>query len=227
MTEIRPNASPALHPFHALGRAVTRSGAGRWIRWWPWLLIIVGGGLVLYPFLPALRFTLTKPVPVLPYRTQLSAQTVGNPLGQLPRLPVIGDKPIPRENRLVIPSIGVDMPILEGPDQRVLDRGGIWHIPKTSDPIRGGNMVLSGHRWQYLPPSSMTLYLLDKVKNGQPVIVYWRGKEYDYVITGREIVTPDRVDILNDTSEPRLTIFTCTPLFSTKQRLVLYGQLIS
>ncbi len=145
----------------------------------------------------------------------------------LSSLPVIADQPVPKDNRLVIPSIGVNMPIFEGPTQKTLDRGGIWHIPNTSDPIKGGNMVLSGHRWQYLPPSSTTLYLLDKVKLGEPIIVYWHGQEYDYSVSDREIVNPNRTDIQNDTLQPRLTIFTCTPLFSTKQRLVLLGQLIT
>ena len=75
--------------------------------------------------------------------------------------------------------------------------------------------------------TSLKVTSFDKVKNGEPVLVYWKGQEYDYVITGREIVNPDHVQILNNTAEPRLTIFTCTPVFSTKHRLVLYGKLIS
>ena len=191
-------------------------------------LIIIGGGLVIYPFLPGIRYALFKPTPELPYRTQLSNSEGGQAaLAGLPSLPVIGNKRIPQENRLVIPSIGVDMPILEGPTEKVLDRGGIWHLPDTSGPDRGGNTVLSGHRWQYLPPSSTTLYLLDKVNVGEPAIIYWQGQEYDYRISGRDVIDPDQVEILNNTTEPRLTIFTCTPLFSTKQRLVIYGELIS
>lgn len=213
-----PNSLPSVtsRPSHR--------GAGWW-RAMPLLLVLIGAVIVTYPLWPGIRFALTKPEPVLPYHTKLSADS---PVWQsLPSLPSIGNRSTPSDNRLVIPSIGVDMPILEGPTQKTLDRGGIWHIPNTSNPARGGNMVLSGHRWQYLPPSSTTLYLLDKVKNDQPVIVYWHGQEYDYIISGREIVNPNRVDILNNTPDPRLTIFTCTPLFSTKQRLVLYGQLIS
>lgn len=207
-------------------RLARRVGAG-----WKWrvitlALILIGGGLVAYPFLPGLRYALFKPAPELPYQTRLTERQ--DPvLKGLSALPVVGNKPIPQDNRLVIPSISIDMPIHEGATQQVLDRGGIWHIPNTSDPVRAGNMVLSGHRWQYLPPSNTTLYLLDKVQIGEPVIVYWQGQEYDYRIAGREIVDPNRVEILNDTPEPKLTIFTCTPLWSTKQRLVLYGELIS
>jgi len=189
-------------------------------------LIIIGLAIISYPFWPAIGYALHKPRPTLPYQTKLSNLNANNPLNNLPRLPEIGNRPVPADNRLVIPSINVDMSILEGPNEQTLNRGGIWHIPNTSNPKQGSNTVLSGHRWQYLPPSNATLYLLDKVQVGEPVIVYWQGQEYDYRITGREVVDPNRIDILGPTAEPRLTIFTCTPLYSTKQRLVLYGSII-
>lgn len=194
---------------------------------WPGLLLIlVGLALVVYPFLPSWQYRLAQPQPQLPYVSKLPASTLNQVAAAGNHLPNIGTKPIPTTNRLVIPTIGVDMLIVDGPDERALDRG-IWHIPNTSNPVDGGNVVLSGHRWRYLPPSNATLYLLDKVKDGELVILYWGGQEYDYRINRREVVNPNRVDILQNTPAPRLTIFTCTPLFSTKQRLVLYGELIS
>lgn len=194
----------------------------------PILLMLTGAVIVSYPLWPAIGFALKKPTPTLPYATKLASTSTGTAaIATLSQLPVIGNKPTPAENRVVIPSIGVDMEIFEGPNEKTLDKGGIWRIPNTSTPDKGGNTVVSGHRWRYLPPSNSTLYLLDKVKDGEPVIVYWQGKEYDYRISGREVVDPTRVEILENTPEPRLTIFTCTPLYSTKQRLVLYGELIS
>lgn len=190
------------------------------------ILLLTGGVIVSYPFWPGIKYALARPTPVLPYKTALSGTSNLTSL-HLPSLPVVSNKPVPKDNRLVIPSIGVDMPIYEGATQKTLDRGGLWHIPNTSDPVLAGNMVLSGHRWQYRPPSSTTLYLLDKVKVGEPMVLYWHGQEYDYTITAEDIVNPDRVDILNNTDQPQLTIFTCTPLFSIKQRLVIYGKLIS
>jgi LPXTG-site transpeptidase (sortase) family protein len=188
---------------------------GRGRRWLAGILIIIGAGIIVYPFVPRLIYYLHHPTPTLPYVTRLTANSAV--IKDLPHLPTIENKPVPKENRLLI---------LEGPNERTLDRGGIWHIPGTATPDQNGNFVVSGHRWQYLPPSSLTLYLLDKVKNGDPVIVYWRGLEYDYRIYGRATITPDRTDIQAPTNGPRLTIYTCTPLFSTKYRLVLFGQLI-
>jgi LPXTG-site transpeptidase (sortase) family protein len=189
------------------------------------IALVVGLLVVAYPFLPALRYAIHRPTPTLPYVTNLNVNS--SLLKNLPGLPIIGNKPVPLDNRIIIPRIGVDIPILEGPTQSVLDRGGIWHIPNTSNPTAGGNFVLSGHRWQYLPPSSTTLYLLDKVQDQDPIIIYWEGQEYDYRVTGREIVSPDKIEIQAPTDGPRLTIYTCTPLYSTKYRLVLYGQLMS
>lgn len=209
----------------------------------PIALMIVGGAILAYPFIPKLQYAIARPTPVIPYASDLlqkaaavksvpAPAVAGQPAApnvqpRVSKIVVSGTKPKPVTNRLVIPTIGVDMPILEGPTEKVLDRGGAWHLPNTSDPSKGGNTVLSGHRWKYLPPSSMTLYLLDRVQDGDPIIIYWKGVEYDYIVSGRKVVTPKQVDILNNTDSPRLTIFTCTPLFSTSHRLVLFADLIS
>ena len=194
--------------------------------------LLVGGGLLLlgliilgYPFLPALLYRLHQPSQNIPFH--IDATTSALLTTTLGHLPTVSDKPIPGGNRLVIPRIGVNVPILEGADESVLDRGGVWHIPNTAAPDQIGNVVLSGHRWKYLPPNSLTLYLLDKVQDGDPILITWNGKIYTYKVRGREIVTPDQTAILDATTKPQLTIFTCTPIYSTSHRLVLYADLIS
>ena len=188
-------------------------------------LLALGLAVLAYPFVPAALYRLHPPSQNIPFRVDATTSSLlATTLGHLPE---VTDKPVPGGNRLVIPRIGVNVPILEGPDERVLDRGGVWHIPNTGTPDVPGNVVLSGHRWKYLPPSSLTLYLLDKVHDGDPILVTWNGKIYTYKVRTREIVTPDRTDILHTTSQPQLTIFTCTPLYSTSHRLVLYADLIS
>lgn len=217
--------SPKLAYSNPTATSKRRSGV------WAWLgasaLILIGASLVIYPFWPKIEYAVAKKQSIFPYSSRLATNGTLASDVTLSRLPVTENKPTPKENRLVIPSIGVDMLILEGSTERVLDLGGIWRIPKGSKPNLGSNTVLSGHRWQYLPPSGRTLYLLDKVKIGEPIIVYWEGIEYDYRVTRREVVDPSRTDIQDPTDAPQLTIFTCAPLFSTKYRLVLFGELIS
>lgn len=180
--------------------------------------LLLGLVILSIPFAPWIIYHVVQPEPSAPYETKLSGTSY---------LPVIKDKdkpkkPVPSGYRLVIPKIGVDVEIVEGRDERALYRG-IWRFPSSSTPEKGGNTVLTGHRFQYLA-GPRTLYLLDQMQVGDAVIVYWQGKEYDYRVRERRVVNPDAVSILDNTSTPQLTIFTCTPVFSTKQRLVLFAE---
>lgn len=183
------------------------------------LSIVIGTCILAIPFTPWILYHALDPEPSFPYKTKLAGTVY---------FPAISDAvslkqaSLPKENRLVIPKIGVDVEIVEGKDERSLYRG-IWHVPDSSNPEQGGNTVLTGHRFQYLS-GPRTLYLLDQMEVGDVLIVYWNGKEYDYRIGERRIVNPDAVEILNPTTDPRLTVFTCTPLFSTTQRLVLFAE---
>lgn len=126
-----------------------------------------------------------------------------------------------RPNRLVVSSMGVDSQILEG-DANTLNKG-IWHVPGTSSPDKGGNTVISAHRYKWLPPSTKTFWNLDKVKVGDLITVTWNDKDYMYQVKKTEIVKPNRVDILNNTKDPKLTLFSCTPKFTSKNRLIVYA----
>lgn len=130
------------------------------------------------------------------------------------------------DGRLIISKIGVDMPIVMGNDSEEGLRLGAWLIPGTSTPDKRSNTVLAGHRFQYLPPSSKTLYLLDKVSVGDTIIVHWRGREYTYLMTSSKVVPPSQVDVLNGTDKPTITLITCTPVFSDKERLIVIGELV-
>ncbi len=70
-------------------------------------------------------------------------------------------KPIPKENRLVIPKISVDGEINTG-GKESLDKG-LWLRPDTSNPSLGGNTVIVAHRFLY-SSGPITFYHLDKMK---------------------------------------------------------------
>lgn len=131
--------------------------------------------------------------------------------------------PIPKENTLAIPDIGVFAPIVEGSTSDALEHG-IWHRPKTGTPPTGGNTVLVGHRFLYTSGSN-TLYHLDKLKVGNTIEVFWSGQRYAYVIDAILITSPSAVEIEQPTSQPTLTIYTCTPLFTVDKRLVVRAHL--
>lgn len=131
-------------------------------------------------------------------------------------------------NRLFIPKIAVDTKILEGDSEDIMGREeGTWRDPSSSTPETLGNMVLAGHRFQYLPPNTTTFYNLDKLEIGDKVNVYWEGKEYIYEIQEKFEVYPNEVWIKNHTGDSsEITLYTCTPIYTSEKRLVVKARII-
>ncbi|MDO8560170.1 MAG: class D sortase [bacterium] len=206
-------------------------------------LIVVSLALLAYPFagrvnfavaqLPILAPTITppavtpSPVPSTEGTVTLAAWLAAQQKPQPAQpTPTPATTPTPAGNLLEIPSIGVKMAITQGIDSKAALRQGAWLIPGTPTPDRGGNTVLGGHRYLYRPPSAKTFYNLDKVKAGDAITVTWQGKVYNYKVREVKIVEPYQVEILENTNENILTLFTCTPLFTSKQRLVVVAELL-
>jgi len=70
---------------------------------------------------------------------------------------------------------------------------------------------------------SSSFYNLDKLNDGDFIVIYWDGEEYDYVVKGGETVLPTEVRIEDPTPEHRLTLYTCTPIGINTHRLVKYA----
>jgi sortase A len=133
------------------------------------------------------------------------------------------DVAIPQENTLVIPKMKLQEIIHESQDMSAL-RKGVWHRPHSSSPDHGGNTVLTGHRFTYGGPA--VLYMLDVVQPGDEITIYWNRQRYDYRVEHVSVVPPDSKDVEKETTEPLLTIYTCTPLFTARNRLVVQAKLV-
>jgi sortase (surface protein transpeptidase) len=115
-------------------------------------------------------------------------------------------------NRLMIPSIGVDMKI--GQDKEYLDYGG-WIQRLDSNNLPN---LIAVHRfgWSTLSPEQrmkQTLYHVNKLNKGDKVFVIWNGKRYEYLV--KEII-----DGTNNPSDEFLTIYTCK-FYSSNQRIFI------
>lgn len=185
------------------------------------VMFLAGIYLVVYPFLPAILFRLMyEGREIYPYETKLEG-VLNNDKVEL------GNREIPEENRLVIPAINIDMPIVEGNNANALNLG-VWHRPGTGFPGEG-NMVLTGHRigYAFLPEdirNSTSFYHLDKLEIGDYVIVYWEKSEYDYEIYDSETTDPEAKEIESQEGEERLTLYTCDPIGTFNKRLVYYAE---
>ncbi|WP_327252924.1 class E sortase [Streptomyces sp. NBC_01244] len=137
---------------------------------------------------------------------------------------------------LRIPRLGVAVPVAQGVDKRsVLDKGYAGHYAGTARPGAEGNFALAGHRNTHGEP----FRYINRLRAGDELIVDVRGKRYVYLVgqtlaetterdTGviapvpRSAVTPGA-----GYSEPGayITLTTCTPEYSSKYRLVVWGTL--
>lgn len=131
----------------------------------------------------------------------------------------------PTDNRLVLPGIQIDHTVVEGETIRALSANGVWRRPQTSTPDQGGNTVMVAHRFSYNEPA--TFYHLDKVFVGERFAVWWEGVEYIYEVFDIVVVDPSQIEIEAPTAEPIMTLYTCTPVWTAKDRLVVRAKLVN
>lgn len=121
-------------------------------------------------------------------------------------------------------------PVLEGTGQEVLKEG-VGHYPGTALPGAIGNMALAGHRVTYGKPFNQIAELV----KGDAVVVETEQAWFTYRVTSTEIVSPREVDVIapvprDPTAVPTqrmLTLTTCHPMFSARQRYIVYAVLDS
>jgi len=135
--------------------------------------------------------------------------------------------PAPKQhqpNRLTVPAMLLNEPIYDGTDTYAELNKGIWRWPSGGTPDKVGNTILIGHRFTYTTPRGV-FYLLDKVKIGDEIGLVWNDKKYIYKVNETKVVSPTQTNILAPTTKPTLTLYTCTPLWWPKQRLVVTASL--
>lgn len=126
--------------------------------------------------------------------------------------------------KIFINSIEVEGNIFEGIDSKTMNKG-FWHFPTSNLPGQKGNSVIIGHRYAKLPPNKDTFFNLDKVKVGDKIEVVQLDQTYTYIVTDTKIVEKNDISVLQKYSDYRITLITCSPLWSSNQRLVVIGKL--
>lgn len=123
---------------------------------------------------------------------------------------------------LTIPKIGVDdVVVYEGVDRETL-KSGPGHMERTPLPGQPGNAVLSGHRTTYGRP----FFDLDLLEVGDPVEVRTATGTHVYEIREMEVVLPVDVWVTDPRPGGWLTLTTCNPKFSARERLVVWAEMV-
>lgn len=143
------------------------------------------------------------------------------------------------EPRLIIPKINVDAPavydIATDPEtQKIAMRDGVAHFPipgANSHPGEIGNTVLSGHSSNdvFAPGDYKYIFAqLHKVVEGDTIYAHYNSVRYTYVVTRTEVVWPNEVSkLVYPTDKPVMTLITCTPIGTGKQRLLVTAEQVS
>ncbi len=185
------------------------------------LLIAIGVALIAMAAPGLLHKT---PAPVAPIVGAIPA--IGDPLSpphQRAGLASSGSAPSRPVAYISIPKIGINAaPIFD----RGVDSGGNMQIATGysvthfdhSSPIGSGNSVLYGHD----DIQGSVFGRLKDLTAGDEIDVTPVGSSaVVYHVTGRTIVEPSAVQILNPTNDVRLTLFTCWPNWVDTQRVVV------
>lgn len=127
----------------------------------------------------------------------------------------------PDGNTMVGPTV-----VLQGVDDRLLARGP-GHYPSTGEPGASGNVGIAGHRVTYGRP----FHDLDLLEPGWVIVLVDRdGVEHEYQWHSTRIVAPDEVSVLGDdptgSGLPTVTLTTCHPRYSNRERLVVHAVLV-
>jgi LPXTG-site transpeptidase (sortase) family protein len=123
--------------------------------------------------------------------------------------------------RLVIPAAGVDEVILKGISGSQLADGPGWY-PTSSAPGMTGNVAIAGHRTTHGAPFGD----LDDLKPGDRMVLSTFEMDITYAVASVTIVDPRRTEVVANTSDNRITLTTCHPKFSDRQRLIVVGTLV-
>ncbi|WP_333774521.1 class E sortase [Streptomyces sp. IBSBF 3136] len=139
---------------------------------------------------------------------------------------------------LLVPRLGLRVPVAEGvskPD--VLNKGYVGHYPGTQQPGQAGNFALAGHRNTHGEPFRH----LPRLRRGDSVEVETRAAVYTYTVdrilprtSARDsgVVRPVPRSLVRpgygyDEPGYYITLTTCTPEFTSRYRMVVWGKLRS
>lgn len=144
----------------------------------------------------------------------------------------------PPDNRIIIPRIDQNIPIIKVSSESLIKRdwgalekqmqealkSGVVHYPGTSLPGQTGNIVVTGHS-SYFPwdPGRFkdVFALLHKVVKGDRIVVYYEQDKYTYEVSDILVVLPEDIEVLKQTPSDQLTLITCTPVGTNLKRLII------
>ena len=144
---------------------------------------------------------------------------------------------ISADPKLLIPKLNIDVPINFGvalEDVMEAMNHGVAHYRingASAYPGEIGNFIITGHSAGDVYSSNPYKYIfsgLERLEEGDLIYVNYNSVRYTYRVTKKEVVEPTNVRALVvQTDKPIITLVTCTPLGTSRYRLLVTGEQIS
>ena len=151
--------------------------------------------------------------------------------------PIVSNDKVSAESKLIIPKINVDVPVQFGiklDEVNTAMRTGVAHYRvagASAFPGEIGNTVITGHSAGDVYNNDPYKYIfsgLERLGQGDLIYVNYKSKRYTYRVTEMKTVEPTDVDqIIIETDKPILTLITCTPLGTSRYRLLVFAEQIA
>jgi sortase A len=122
--------------------------------------------------------------------------------------------------RIKIPSIDLDIVVVQGTDTSSLQKGP-GHYPDTAFPGQGKTIGIAGHRTTYLAPFRR----INEIADGDQITLEMPYGTFTYTVQTHEIVDPSQTEIVDDVGYERLVLTACHPLYSAAQRWAVFAKL--
>ena len=146
-------------------------------------------------------------------------------------------KPVSADPRLIIPKLNIDVPIrfdIAVTDIMAAMNNGVAHYRingASAYPGEIGNFIITGHSAGDVYSSNPYKYIfsgLERLEDGDLIYVNYNSVRYTYKVIKKEVVEPsDVAALIVQTDKPLITLVTCTPLGTSRYRLLVTGEQIS
>jgi len=136
---------------------------------------------------------------------------------------------------LTLPQLGIVAPIIDEPSVQESDiqnslKRGVVHYANTAYPGQKGNVVLFGHSSGLVWSAGDYKFVftrLNALKTNDLISVNFKGVRYTYKVADSTVVPPTDFSVVQQTSTTQLTLITCTPVGTSKNRLVVHALQVS
>ncbi len=129
--------------------------------------------------------------------------------------------PKPAVVKLVIGRIGLNAYVMPGTTQDWLAKGP-GHYEETPLPGERGNAAIAAHRTMH----GGAFRHLDRLRPGDRIVTYTAARKAVYRVITTKRVDPSDVSVADPTPDSRLTLTTCNPVGSARERLVVIAKLV-